>query len=1181
MKRATALVLLSLSLPLLAQEFRATIAGRVTDATGAVLPGAPIAVVNIDTGATVQTVADKAGAYTVPFLLPGKYSIRVTVNGFQQYLHDGITLQSGAKIQEDVQLTVGSASEEIHVTADTALIETETATAGQVLTSREIEDLPDNGRSPLGLAKSMYGVVAKQKNSVVQSRPFDNSAASDFSLGGGNSQSNEYLLNGVPNMQDSSRLPGFSPLQDSVQELRVDVFEADASYGDTSGGSVNLITKAGTNDFHGAASEFNQFSAINAPNRWFASKTTKQQATRQNQYGGYISGPIWIPHVFNGRNKLFFLYSYEGFKGSQPVPTTTTVPTAAERTGDFSALLGIGTTVTGTRCKGVTTTYNSYQLFDPNSGVADPLCSGQVLRTPIARNVITNLSPVAQAYLNYFPQPNLPGNADGENNFYSNNPTQNNYNSHSGRIDYNLNDNNKFFFETHRSEYIATSGNVFGNLATGTRGYTVYQGGLFDYVHTFSPTTTIDTRISLTRSYKNASLPSQGFDATSAGFPSYINNPAAQSLPRIMFSESGTSFNTISSASPSQSAFDTIQLFSALTKVMGKHTVKIGPDIRANKNNASPTAPGSSNYNSGTFTFDNKFVSAGTALAGPLFGGSLASFVYGIPDGGTYTLSPLLTFNNYYFGGFIQDDWKVARHFTINMGIRLESETSINESHNRAVVGFDPTLTNSATAAATAAYAKSPIPELAASAFQPTGGLAFASNARRYEYATAPLYASPRVGFTYSPEIFHDKFVLRGGFGIFVSPYNDYYTPQSYGYISNTTLVPTTNNYLSPAASLSNPFPTANPILQPTGNSLGANTYLGQPITIRPNTVKVPYSERWDLDTQFQLTKNTMIDIGYIGNHQVHLSYSNCVSCAPLLPYLSRLPGHDTAVQNNLSGSVANPFKGVPGMTGALATATTIPKYVLLQAYPQYGNGTAQSGITEQLVPGSDGAYDALLFRFYKRVSNGLTLNVNYTYSHNLATAQLNPGGPLTYQETASDFPNHLSITGVYHLPFGRGQTFLSRSPRLMDELIGGFTLNTIYQYLSGAALSWSNIPLFANGTSYDNRLKINPRQYTGVLDKTLFDVAANDQPSTVYNYRTFPQFYGRQDATNNLDASILKDFYVGERFRLQYRFEAFNVLNHTSFGAPNVSPTSSTFGTITSVSSVPRVLQQGLRLAF
>ena len=1177
MTRALLLIaFLAFSITASAQEFRATISGRVTDPSGAIVPKASVIVTNSDTGAAVNSTSNSSGEFTVPFLLPGKYSIAVTATGFQKSFREGITLNTGDKVNADMVLTVGSVNQEVHVTADVPLIETATATSGQVLTAEEVEDLPDNGRSPLGLAKSMYGVVAKQKNSVVQARPFDNSAASDYSLGGGNSQSNEYLLNGVPNMQDSSRVPAYSPLQDSVQEVRVDLFESDASVGDTSGGTVNLVTKNGTNTFHGALSEFNQFSAINAPTRWF-SNGSKQLATRQNQYGGYIGGPVWIPKIFNGKDKLFFLYSYEGFKGSTPNPITSTVPTAAERTGDFSALLGIGTQVTGTRCTvgGVkyTTTYNSYQLFDPTSGVVDPNCPGQALRTAIPNNVLPpgRLNSIALAYLKYYPLPNQTGAADGENNFFSNVPTTNNYTSQSGRLDYSINDSNKLFFETHRSEYIQTASNIFQNISTGSRSYTVYQGGLLDFVHTFTPTATLDSRISLTRSYKNSSLPSQGFQATSLGYPSYLNQNPSTAMPRLAFTETGSTapFAGLSTQPGSLTAFDTIQFFSAFTKVRGHHTFKIGPDLRQNKNNV--YSPG---YSSGTFGFGNTFVGAGTSVAGPVFGGSFASFLLGTPNSGTYNIAPPLTYNNWYYGAFIQDDWRVNQHLSLNLGFRAETETGINESRNRAIVGFDPTIVNSATAGAKAAYTTTAFAEMPAGSFAPTGGVIYASSSNRSEYKTPTAYVSPRLGFSYAPPIFRDKLVFRGGTGIYVNPFNDYYTPQSYGFSSTTSLVASNNSNLSPATSLNDPFPTTNPIVQPTGSSLGFNQNLGSSLVFRPKNVQVPYSERWDADIQVALSKNMMVNIGYIGNHQVHLSYSNCVSCISQLPFLSKSPTNDPTVQSNLSAAVANPFKGQPGVTGTLATASTVSKLTLLGQFPEY------SSVTEQLVPGQSATYNALLFRLYIRSSHGLTTNVNYTYSHNLQTAQLNGGGPLTYQENASDFPNHLSITNVYKLPIGRGKTFLGHAPRIVDELIGGFTVDTIYQYLSGAALSWG-MPYFANGTAYNSNLKVSPRQYFGAFDKTLFNTTSTAQPSSTYNFRTFPLFYGRQDATNNLDASILKDFHAGERFRIQYRFEAFNVLNHTSFGAPNTSPTSATFGTITSVSSVPRVLQQGLRVVF
>jgi len=227
-----------------------------------------------------------------------------------------------------------------------------------------------------------------------------------------------------------------------------------------------------------------------------------------------------------------------------------------------------------------------------------------------------------------------------------------------------------------------------------------------------------------------------------------------------------------------------------------------------------------------------------------------------------------------------------------------------------------------------------------------------------------------------------------------------------------------------------------------------------------------------------------------------------------------------------------------------------------------------------------------LAVRLQKRTSHGLTVDFNYQWSHNLTTSQLNPGGPLVYGENASDFPNHVSVAGSYLLPFGKGHPLLNHSSNLVNALVGGFTVNTIYTYLSGAALGWggpggSGAPYFANGTQWDSRLKIMPRNTAanGAINTALF-APTSQQPNT-YNIRTFPLYFGRQDATNNLNASILKDFSLGDRVKLQYRFESYNVLNHTSFGAPNVTPSSSSRGTISSVSSVPRVIQQGLRVVF
>jgi hypothetical protein len=1181
MKRLILFFILAISVAALSvaasgQEFRATITGRITDVTGAVVPNTQITITDQDTGVKTPTTSNGEGQYTVPFLQPGRYSISATAPGFSTYTRSDVTLQAGDRTAIDIPLTVGSETMQVNVSADASLLQTQTATAGQVLTPEEVENLPDNGRSPLGLAKTEYAVIPKQKNSVVQARPFDNSAASDFSLGGGASQSNEYLLNGVPNMQNSSRLPGFSPLQDSVAEVRVDVFQADASYGDTSNGTVNLITKSGGNQFHGTLSEFNQFSAIDAPLRWFAAPGVKQFATRQNQYGGTIGGPIWIPKVFNGRDKLFFFYAYEGFKGSQPNVAVTTVPTAAERGGDFSALLALG---------------SSYQLYNPNTAT---LSGTSVVRTAIPGNVFSNagltINPVAQAYLQYFPLPNVTGNADGENNYSANLPTTYNYSSNSGRIDYSINDANKIFFETHRSQYINLTGRIFPNISTGSETYTVHQGGVLDYVRTFSPRYTLDTRVGLTRTYTNGTLLNNGFNAGSLGFPGYLDQPGSpQSMPVISFSDAGTTYQQLSSNPSAETAFDTISLFSALTAARGKHTLKAGIDFRQNKNNVVNVGNSSnlivnganvtSGATSGSFTFGNTFVSHGTGLPTPTFGGSLASFLLGLPTGGSFNINPEATYNSIYFAGFLQDDWRVTPTLTMNVGLRLESESSINESNNKAS-WFDPTVANSVSGPASVAYAAHPIPELPTSSFSANGGLVFASSARRVEYFTPSVYLNPRIGISFTPPAFHDRMVAHAGYALLYSPYNDYYTPQNYGFSSTVSYVPTNNNYLTSAANLSNPFPGTNPILQPTGSSLGANTYLGQAISIRAPNVKGPYVERWNLDVQYQITPNTMFQVGYIGAHGVNSTYTNSLSSVGQLPFLSRSPAQDPVTQANLQGNATNPFFGAPGETGTLATSTSISKFALLQTLPQY------SSVSQQLVPGAGTLFHELAVRLQKRTSHGLTVDFNYQWSHNLTTSQLNPGGPLVYGENASDFPNHVSVAGSYLLPFGKGHPLLNHSSNLVNALVGGFTVNTIYTYLSGAALGWggpggSGAPYFANGTQWDSRLKIMPRNTAanGAINTALF-APTSQQPNT-YNIRTFPLYFGRQDATNNLNASILKDFSLGDRVKLQYRFESYNVLNHTSFGAPNVTPSSSSRGTISSVSSVPRVIQQGLRVVF
>jgi hypothetical protein len=1170
------------------QETRATVAGLVTDSTGARIPNAQIEIRNIDTGLVTKSKSNGVGEYVVPFLQPGRYTLTVTSKSFATYTHTDIVLQTEQTLTENIAMQPGAEEMVVRVQGGTPLIDTSDAGTGQTLTAEEVEELPSNGRSPLGFAHLEYGAVAKGKHAESQTTPFGNSTASDFSLGGGASASNELLLNGVPNMQDSSRLSGFSPELDSVDAVHVDLFSANASMGDSSGGVVNITTKSGTNSFHGTVSEYYSGSRPLTAKPYFTPAGASTNSTHNNQYGATIGGPVWIPHVYDGRNKLFFFYAYEGYKGSAPATTITTVPTAAERTGDFSALLGLGSNITVTRCKGVTSTINSYQLFNPYSGVADPQCPGQTLRTPIAGNVLANaglaLSPVAQAYMKLVPQPNYSGaqtKADGENNYFASDPTLNQYASQEGRLDYNITAADRFSFEAHESKYTNSQSNIFFNQLTGTSSVVVLWGGFAEEIHTFSPSTNLDVRLGLSRSENTSNPNSYGVNPSTLGFPGYLGaNSTALAIPGLTFSDNGAAIPSLSGNPGNQAYFDTLQLFASFNKTIGHHAIKIGPDIRANKD--STVSPGAAN---GGFSFSagsGSLVALGSTTASPSFGGAYALLDMGVATGGSESIASRFQYNNNYFAVFAQDDWRMAPTFTVSMGVRLEHETPIMESNNQMVVSWDPNAVNAVSNTAAVAYAAHPNSNLSTSSFAALGGIAYANSGHRNSYNTAPLYVSPRVGFSWAPAFAHGTLAIRGGFAIYINPFNDYNSGQAYGYTATTSFVTSNLPTGVPTSTLDDPFnPNVNPIIKPLGNTLGVNTNLGSGIVFINPDVKVPYVEKTSLDVQKQFGHNWMIEIGAMSAHSVHLSYSNAVSSAPLLPFLSHNQGYDATVTAQLSANTTNPFKGLlPAGTNttSLNTSSTIKVAQLLQAFPQF------TGVTEQLIPGQNEEFNSFNARISKQMSFGLQFNVNYEYSRALgAQVQLNPGGPLSYEETTSDFPQHIAATAIYALPFGKGRKLLNHSV-LLDEIFGGYQVTGIYQYLSGTPLSWGNV--IYNGT-YSN-FQNHPHQANGQpsfniadFDSIVTDPKASANAPNSYNYRTFPQYLLRSDPNNNLDLSVLKNFTIGSRFQLQPRIDAFNAFNHVQFSAANTSPTSKSFGVISGQLNTSRTLQAGIHFLF
>jgi hypothetical protein len=379
--------------------------------------------------------------------------------------------------------------------------------------------------------------------------------------------------------------------------------------------------------------------------------------------------------------------------------------------------------------------------------------------------------------------------------------------------------------------------------------------------------------------------------------------------------------------------------------------------------------------------------------------------------------------------------------------------------------------------------------------------------------------------------------------------------------------VPSNDSYLSPYATLSNPYPGAS-ILAPVGAANGINTYLGNDISYFSSHVTNPYSVRWSIDIQHQLGHDMMLQVGYVGNKQVHATMSNAISSTPLLPFLSRSLTRDQQTINALSALVANPFAGL--LPGSSYNGSTIAVSKLLQAFPQF-NSVTQSNTN----PGW-GTFNELSVMFQKRFSHGLQATANYQHSRQLNSFQANPGDPvLSYGLTSGDFPDHIAITGSYELPFGRGKHLLSGVSKPVNLLVGGWILNSIYTWESGGALSWGNV------IYYGGPLNLEPRNLAQAFDVTRFERASANQPAQ--NYCTFPQMFNnlRSDAANNVDLSMLKNFQMTEKIFAQFRFEAFNAFNRPQFGAPNLTPTSPAFGTITSQANVSRSIQMGLKLKF
>ena len=1139
-----------LQLPLFSQEAGSTILGRVTDPTGAAIAGATVDATNTATGVHSAAQTNDIGDFRLPFLIPGSYSLTVEAPGFKQSVRSEIQARVADRITIDVALEIGQASESVHVTAETPLLDTSTTSMGQVLSSKAVLDLPLLTGNVMPLAGLSPGVLF-MPSFPKDVRPFDTGSGSAIAGDGTRIGSAQFLLDGAMNNANTGF--AYSPPPGVVQEVKVQTASFDASYGYMSGVTVNMSLKSGTNQVHGQTYYFNQNPLFYA-NRFFLNRVgTPKIAYKAHRWGGNVSGPVYLPKLYDGRNKTFFMYGYEGIWTFDPVSIGfEAVPPPTQRAGDFSNLLALGP---------------KYQIYDPYS--ITPAANGLFTRQPLPNNRIpqSRIDPVGAKIAALFDMPNLPGNADGVNNYTNGRNSHDTFYNHIFRIDHNLSEKQRFFVRAD----VTRDRRVQDQRHHDAVGHVLYRynrGAAIDHVYLVSPQFFINTRYSYTR-YIDGLIPDQtGFDLASLGFSStFINqiraiNPAFLRLPRIDVS----GYSSLSVQSQNWIPVVAHDFGENLTRIAGAHTVRFGVGFRIYQRNS--TDLGNS---SGVLTFGTNWTRGplDTSGSSPI-GQGMASLLYGLPTSGSLPIAANYAEQGKIFASYVQDDWKISQKLTLSLGFRYELPSPMTERFDRSVRGFDFAAPSPIEIAVRANYAAHPIPQIPTDQFKVLGGLNFANvnGQPRNLWSYNKKNFMPRVGLAYS---LTPTTVFRAGFGIYFEPNGvpNFDVIQT-GFSQTTQLVPSLDNGQHFIATLANPFP--NGLLLPVGAAGGLSTNLGQSVSFFNRNLSTPYMERWQFALQRSLPAGSVVEVSYVGNRGVHQRISRNLDALPN-QYLSTSPVRDQQTINFLNAQVPNPF--YPLLPGTSLSATTVPRSQLLTPYPQF------TGVNMETNQGYSW-YHSMQTRFEKRFSGGFLSTVSWTWSKLMeARTYLNPGDPLPEKVISDQDRTHrLAVTGIYELPFGKGKRWGNSWTGLGSKMAGGWQVSGIYQAQTGPPLGFGNA-LFTGKLS-DITIPDSRR----TVDRW-FNVDAgferNSGAQLGSNLQTLSsRFSGiRAAGTNNLDLAVIKNIPLREGVQLQFRAEGINALNHPQFLPPNTTPASSAFGQVTAEWSSPRTVQFALKLLF
>lgn len=1123
------------------QAFQGALRGRVSDANESVIPGAKVTMIEETTSASSATLTNGQGEYSFPVINPGTYTLVVEAPGFKKLEQKGINITTQTAIVQDAKLEVGQVSETVNVDAEAApLLENGDASTGQLLNREMLEDLPNLGRNPYILARLSEAVVWTGNPKF--DRMEDQSGSSQISIAGGPNQANNYTLDGIA-ITDSTNRAVIIPTQEAVEEVKVQANTYDAEMGRTGGGVFNTTLRSGSNRVHGSLFGTVQDTAWLA-NNFFANRAGQAIPDQPfKNYGSSLGGPIRIPKVYDGRNKTFFYVSEEGYRQWDAASGTLAVPTLLEREGNFSESLS--------------NQKNGLQqvMYDP---LSTNLSTGA--RTPFPNNIIpaSEISPIGYELASFYPLPNGPTTYYGQPNYTYTVRTIDRADQAAFKLDQNF-----FSWLKASASYLHYGSTEPSNRTFPNSVATPGQNIIFRHVDatqanltaTASPTTVFTVRFGQNRFPDFEPNFSNGLPLTDLGFPAAVNalTPAYPDFPAISMSD----FTSFGGGTASWTVYYSTSVNAGVVKQMGKHSMKAGYEFRT-IHNASETSEGPS-----SFSFATTFTSATPAKTVLGTGGSLATMLLGYP-GGSITLGNF--FNDYvhYQGFYYEDDWRVTRKLTLNMGFRGEHESNVQEVNNKYLI--DGLL-------------NVPNPLQASIRSLTLNGIArYAGVNGDPDHAGNPLALKlgPRFGFAYQLD---SKTTLRGGYGIYWIPQSfGVSTASTLGYAYTTNIVSSTNNNYTPISSLTNPYP--NGLTQPVGNALGAAAANGQSLTVTdPGNRSAGYVEQMSFNVQHQIEKNTMLEAGYIGSHTLD---------QPFTIALNQLnPGYFSLGSSGLSKVVTNPFYQLIPASVTLGSSTTLAQSSLLTPYPEFTSVSLNSAMGR-----------AVYYSFYakgqKRFAHGLTMLATYDWSRNMSLASGTtvqnydaPIVPQAWVRSTNDQPNSYSFSMTYQLPVGRHQLLLGNDNKWLDALIGGWSIQGQQLIHSGTPLSVSqtNANTGCNGCGQLPNATGVSAQTSGSVDSRINDWLnlAAFTPAPAYTFgNVSPRLNVYSPSLFNIDASIYKTYTFKEYYKFQFRAEALNLTNTVLFASPSTSISSpGTFGVITSQTNFPRLIRLGVRITF